>query len=426
MSKRYLFLFFVLLGAACKDYPDPMITVTENISFTGNSFYPRGIAGSYLNDSIQVFARDIQGYWAISGYQIRFRATKGGGETEEEVVHTNRYGKASNRWKLGESGTDQQLEAILLDQDGKRLTTLNFQAYGFKPDRWDSIFAYPEWNFTDMAADTLNRVTLAVSYNGIFRQGERYFDWNQIYTLQGFSPGSIKVGSDGTFYTGTWQGQLLKSFDQGVNWLSCASPWSDYESVFDLRLTSENYLWAAAAGKELRCSRDGGNTWATSSQGLSNADRPGDIFRLTDGTLFLLSLNMQLYKSVDDGQSWMTVITPANSAKLFVTKKDELILFNQENGISIYKSVDKGDHFAKEYTVTPANYTLMEHNVHLWKQNYYLLIPGYGVLQTIDFETFSLYWKSSNAYDMLMDDEGTLIVRGQYNGPVYYRHNTNP
>jgi hypothetical protein len=423
MRSIALLTIIAALGA-CKDYPDPLVNTVESISFQNNAYDQKGFAGSYLNDSILVYARDNFGYWAISGYQVRFRVVKGGGETDEEVVLTDRFGKASTRWKLGELSNDQQLEASLFSNDGKKLSTLNFSAFGFKSDKWDATTASPEISITDMAADTINGLTFAIPNNGLLRRGERYFDWVQVNSYIRASPRTIDIAGDLTFYISTWEGQVYKSIDHGLNWLSCKSPWSDYFYYIDLKVTSGNYLWVTAPDKLLLSSRDGGNSWIPCSEGLPATERLGDIFRLTDGTLFLLSLNYGFYKSIDDGHSWTKMNAPQYPLKLYVTEKNELILFNRDNGISIYKSTDKGDHFMLKYTVMPEFNTLMEHTVHKRGKDYYLLIPGYGILHTLDFESFDNFWKNTSVYDLNMDDKGVFLVRGQYGDPVYYRHNS--
>jgi hypothetical protein len=423
MRLNALFIILALL-VSCKDYPDPLVNTVESISFQNNVYDQKGFAGSYLNDSILVYARDNFGYWAISGYQVRFSVIKGGGETDEDVVLTNHFGIASTRWKLGEFSNDQQLEASLFSSDGKKLSKLNFSAFGFKSDIWDATTASPEINITDMAADTMNGLTFAIPNNGLLRRGERYFDWVQVTNFNMASPRTIDIARDLTFYISTWEGQVYKSNDHGLNWLACTSPWSDYFYYIDLRVTSDNCLWVTAPGKQLLCSSDRGNSWFESSAGLPASERLGDIFRLTDGTLFLLSLNYGLYKSMDDGHSWSKMNSPEYPLKLYGTEKDELILINQDNGISIYKSTDKGDHFTLKYTVMPEFTTLMNHTVHKRGKEYYLLIPGYGILHTLDFETFNNFWRNSSVYDLYMDDKGVFLVRGQYGDPVYYRHNS--
>ena len=130
-----------------------------------------------------------------------------------------------------------------------------------------------------------------------------------------------------------------------------------------------------------------------------------------------------VYYSDDDGHTWTKVNAPSYSLKLYVTDDDELILINQDNGLSIYKSTDKGGHFVLKRNVHPLLSTLMDHTVHRQGSDYYLLIPGYGILRTTDFEKYDTFWGNVDAIDMLMDANGNFLVRDLNMQQVHYLFN---
>ena len=412
---------FLTIFTACADFPDPENTPVESYSFNNNGLDRKGFANDYISDSLLINVRDSYQGICLPGFLVLFEVTKGGGEVDNTEIFTDGQGNAYTRWKLGTSGTEQLVEAQIFNPSGKYLATVPFRAIGFLPGAWNTVSFQPDLSFSDMAADTINGVTLAIGQGGIYEQGERYFDWNLTAYNNLNGPRRIILGADQKLYVSTWYGQLFKSSDKGVSWQECNRPWPDHSYYFFMTLTHDNSIWVTAIGKSLRCSRDGGETWTDASAGLPAEELLGDIYRLTDGTLFFLSLNCHLNKSVDDGHTWTSVSVSNYPIKLYVTDNDELILFNQEAGISILKSTDKGEHFIKKHSVWPAFGTLMDHTVYKRGRTYYILIPGYGILLTTDFEKFETIFNSDAVNDMFMDDEGVIIARELGGQQVHYR-----
>jgi hypothetical protein len=421
---RLLITFFALaLCLGCSDIPDPEITPVESLSFVNNGQDRKGYANEYLTDSLAVVIHDTYTGAPVPGILVSFEVTEGGGTVDHPERITDAQGRAYTRWKLGSSGTAQTVEAILTGESGKYLATIPFRATSFIPGTWNATSSQPESYFADMAADSVNGLTLAVGSSAIYSQGSRYFDWYMTSYLVGYYPRRILIDKNLTFWVSTWYGQLFKSTNHGYTWQECAKPWQDYSNYYYIQLTGDGYIWVSAPGRPMRCSRDGGFSWQEANTGLSEGELLGDIFRLSDGTLFFLSLNMHLNKSVDDGNSWTTLPSPPYSLKLYVTDKDELIMMNQEGALPIYKSTDRGEHFTRKHAVYPAFTTLMDHMVHKWGNDYFILVPGYGVLRTRDFEEFEDYWLNANVNDMFMDDEGVLIARVLNGQQVHYKDN---
>jgi photosystem II stability/assembly factor-like uncharacterized protein len=304
--------------------------------------------------------------------------------------------------------------------DGSINLTLTFNASCFLPGAWNSTTAYPDAGITDMAADTVSGTTLAVSNGAIYKQGARYYEWELLGSVTFSQPRRILFGNDRNFYSGTWDGRLFKSANLGQSWTECAKPWADHNYFYYMGITSDNYLWATANGRGLRCSRDGGQNWTTDTTGIQAAEMLNDIFRTSDGDFYFFSLNCHLYRSTDDGHTWQQIQVPGYPLKSYVNDADELFLFTQESGLSIRKSTDKGATFTIIKSVSPAFSGMMDHTVVHRGPVYYLLIPGYGILQTHDFSTFTTFWLHSSARDMLVDAAGNFLVTELQSGTVNY------
>lgn len=414
-------LFAACLG--CSEFPDPAVIPLENLIFTNNGLDKKGYSGEYISDSILVNVREAYTSANLSGYRVEFAVIGGDGSVDNDEVITDMNGNAVTSWKLGSVVTQQSLEARIFNPSGKFLAAIPFTATGFLPGNWNATTAQPDIAITDMASDTVNGVTMAISGNTLYRQGDLYFDWIRLMDINTYTDfRKIVIDNNLNFYAGNGYGQLYKSADHGITWYECTKPWQDYSIYLILKITGDNFIWVSMPGRPLRCSRDGGLTWTTENTGLQDNEWLGDIYRLSDGTYFFLSQFGNLYQSTDGGHSWLPVITPQNTKKLFVTADDEIILFNEQGGISIHKSTDKGASFTKKFTAFTQFTTQMDHTVHKRGNNYYLLIPGYGILRTTDFETFEPHWVNYDVSDMFMDDEGVFIAKLN-GGRVYYKDN---
>jgi photosystem II stability/assembly factor-like uncharacterized protein len=410
----------MVICLACTEFPDPTDTVVEKYTYTGSGLGQKAFAGEYLTDSIVVNIRDDIAQRCPAGMEVHFEVTAGGGEVDKAIVTTNSQGNASTRWKLGNSGNEQLLKAMIFTADGAYRSVVPIQATAFLNNAWNTVSCTPDIWLTDMAADSINGFTFAIANSVLYKQGERFFDWLPVDDFPVNLPRRIVIGKDRTWYIGTWEGTLYKSLNQGITWIACAKPWPDHPYYFHLQVTSDNYIWTTALGRGLRCSRDGGLTWSTDTIGLPAAEMLGDIFRLSDGTLFFHSLNCHLSKSEDDGHTWTRVNSPQYSLKLYVNNKDELILINQYSVMSIYKSIDKGESFILKKTLGSSFSTLMDHTVHQRGKDYYLLIPGYGILHTKDFDKYDTFWMNEKVNDMFMDAHGNLLVKELYMQEVHY------
>jgi hypothetical protein len=425
MKKIYYFAVSGLLFCmSCTQHDDPLIVASEMLSFSKSGNDQKAFAGDFLADSIEVTINNLLNYSGVSGMVVHFTITSGYGELETDSVITDLRGKASTRWKLGNNPYTQTLKAFLYLPDGSYRGTLNFSATGFMRNGWSTATNLPDRGIRDMAADSISGNTFAVINSSLYRQGSRMFDWIDISGNQSISPFDIMLGNDRKFYMATYDGRVFKNSNQGEIWQECNRPFPPPNYGIELQITSDLYLWTTCSSRGLRCSRDHGETWSTDSIGLVNGDRLRNIYKLTDGSYFLQTQNNFLYRSDDGGHSWTRVATPDFSRDLYVTDQDELILFSDLNGTSIFSSVNKGETFTMKKNVPVTFYTTAtHHNVLRWGNDYFVLIPGHGILKTTDFESFNNFWTNGEVMDMMMDSHGNLIVTTLNQNLVYYYHN---
>ena len=93
-------------------------------------------------------------------------------------------------------------------------------------------------------------------------------------------------------------------------------------------------------------------------------------------------------------------------------EKDEIIVFTQSIA-GIFKSTDLGKTYRKvfEGSVT-FNTSAMQSYVKKFGMDYYIAIPGHGVLQTQDFEKFETLFTEPNIDGLYIDHTGSIAVMG--------------
>jgi len=408
----------------CENYPDPTISTLERYSFDSRGKDQKTFAGDYLRDSIQI--QTTRWYnRPEAGLEVFFEVISGGGMVDQTHIRTDQNGDASTRWKLGTNSCEQHARATIFNSHGKYLTEIDFRGYGFRNDTWDTLQILPEIYISDMIVDTTDKMTF-IAADGLYKQGEKYFDWIKTENIENVH--SLEIDSKGTIYAGTWHGELYRSTDNAETWVACAKPIPDYSGYFELYTTPDNYIWVSRWEYGLRCSRDGGLTWTKNTAGLDMEEEMDEIFRLSNGSLLSLSRNkLVILRSDDDGFTWTQFNTPEYTLKIYVTRNDEIIACNQDDGFSIWKSTDLGEHYTKVFSIWPEwGISPMKHIFHKYGNIYYVLVPGAGILRTTDFNDFEIYWRNNNLVYLFVDHNGVLLARDWWNeNIVYYRKNSD-
>ena len=276
----YIIISGIILSTACS--PDPSREILE--SYTLNF---EAISGNryFSGETVDVNLKLINNIdTAVSSYKVLFSVEKGGGEIVRESGFTGRSGSVSTIWKLGTSSFQQVLKASLYRPSGTLITSTSLSVYGFRQDEWDEVSSSPDGLMRGIAADTVNGVTVMVTTNTAYRQGNRYYIWEEIQGLDSNRPRTIEIDGNGVFYMSTWSGNVLKSTDHGLTWITCTKPYPDHPYYIFMNVANDNYLWVFKFDLPTKYSADGGMTWQSAGSEIWECGY-GDVFRLKDGSL---------------------------------------------------------------------------------------------------------------------------------------------
>ena len=354
-----------------------------------------------------------------------FKVVSGGGSLSQASVNTDKIGSATTDWQLGSDSYNQVLRASLYKPSGAYLTSRDLSVNCFRNDAWDAVSSAPDGNITGMVADTVYGVTFMVTGNSVYRQGYRYYIWEEVADLKQKSPRTIEIDGNGVIYVSTWSGEILKSLNHGESWITCTKPYPDHPYYIYMHISNDNNIWVFKFELPTKYSTDGGNTWFTAGSDLSSYGF-GDVFRLKNGSLLFHGSNCcSLNRSDDNGQTWTHITTPGYSTKLYVNAKDEIFICNQDGGFTIFKSTDMGATFTRLYSALPQFGTTMDNIFNKWDNFYYILVPGYGILKSSDLNQYEVYWLNSELNNLFIDHNGVLIAKDWNYKTVYYRSNSN-
>lgn len=420
MSTKYIFLLLIIVFFSCNKYDGPSIETLMSVSFSKIGDDQKTFAGNYFSDSVKVYVSGFEYGASVTGLSAFFTVENGGGSVDQsnlDIVD----GYVSTKWKSGTTSCKQRLRVDIYSKNNTLINKIYFHGNAFRTGIWDTITSQPDVLITDILADNSTQQTLMIASNGIFRQKNEYFNWEQYYYGQG-SPFRLFNDKNGIIYLSTWNGKIFKSLDGANLWSLCQSPIPGHPYYYYMTVSNDGYLWASTPEypKSLRCSRDGGLTWTADTAGLNEDELVGDIYRLSTGDLLFHTKSTSMYKSTDDGKSWKPEPAPEYSIKLYVTDNEEIIIINQDNGITIYKSTDLGQTYKNVYNVVPQYGTTMERTIRKKDGYYYILIPGYGIIRTPDFDNFETFWRNTEIVYLYITYDGVIICKGFDNEVVYY------
>ena len=351
---------------------------------------------------------------------VRFKVIGGKGSVDDSVVITNEYGYAYTRWKSGNSAVNQSLQAKIYSVAGKYLGTQTYTGSAFMDNIWNQFTDNPEMSIHALLGDTIHQQSLMVSGCNLYKQTGNYFNW-EIVNSGINCPTNIWMCSDGTIFLLANGWTIYKSTDGGQTWSQCSTLMPEYYA--NIVVSPNKYIWASLSNSGLQCSRDGGLSWTIDTIGIGKQQLV-DIYRLSNGTWLLQPVGWQTYKSTDDGKTWTPFASPDRPLKLFVTPDDQIIYCTQLDGFSIFKSTDLGATYNKVYSAMPVFSGWMGKTFYKFKDFWYVLIPGYGVVKTKDFTNYSTLWNNGGAYDMYLDHNGVILIRDFLNHFRYYYRGT--
>jgi len=407
---------------SCEKIEDPDKVLVESYEF-----YPFGEnqiveAGDYLEEDIgmQIYSGNTN--TMINGLHLEFDVIKGDGEVDNFDTVFDQNGLAGVKWKLGYESCEQIVRAKTYKKTGELINQYDIRAYGLLNNVWNEIMEPLHKSVVDLEFDSISQSTYMVSGGHIYKQGDKYYQWIKMETSIE-SVRTIDFDSNGTIFAGTWYGELYKSTDLGLTWTKCSNPIAGRNYYFEFYITSDNCLWATAWEHGLHYSNDGGLTWSKDLTGIENQEEMLDVFKFGNGDLVSLSRNkLVILRSQDGGKNWAPINTPLYTIKIYVTKNDELIAINQDNGITIYKSTDYGQTYREVLNVSPSWRTSpMEHIFQTFHDICYVNIPGYGIFTTTDFEEFKLHSRHTRIRELFIDHNKVLIAKDWQSASLYYR-----
>lgn len=423
MKKVKLFVC-IFLFLACEEVNDPENIVLSSYSFSIYGQDQIADADSYLRDHIAIQAQNYIVNNSLEDLTVQFDVIKGGGMIDPYIEKMDSTGYKSVSWKLGDKSCEQIVNANVIDQEGRCINTSSIIAYGMRDNEWNRLPLEPHVSIDDMVYDSDVEQTFMISKAVLYKQGESYYNWDEVGGLT--MPRTIDMDSNQNLYVGTWSGELFKSMDHGDSWIKCTNPIKNYSGYFEFYITSDNCLWATCWEHGLYYSSDGGITWDKDSLGIENQEEMLDVYLLNNGTLVSLSRNrLVILKSEDKGKTWEEINTPLYTIKIFVTENNELIAINQDNGITMYKSVDLGETYKAIFNTKPAwGISPMKNNFQKYDGVYYIAIPGDGIFTTTDFETFNRYWSDKDLKYLFLDHNGVLVAVDWEKKGTHYKKNT--
>lgn len=421
--KRILFLIFpILFFSACEQYPTPGTHILEKFNFQIVGADQSAEAGNYLPDSVGIII-DFESLVPAGERQFTMETevAEGGGTIDQTLVYSDKNGKMKTRWKVGDQSNEQILKVKIYDTEGLFYTETEIQATSFIPGQWNTITKGYLTKIHDMVVDTINNRTLMLAGCNLFERKEKFHNWKKHPDESNPCLSHIEMNSQGILYAGKSNGTLYKSEDWGFHWENLGKPIPDNNFTFRLNVTPDDYIWVSRWEHGIHCSKDGGKTWHKNLSGLAIEEEMNDVYMLSDGSHLSLSLNqLEILRSVDDGINWSPINTPIYSLCFYVSEKDEIIAFNQENGFSIYKSTDFGQSFKRVYSAETSYHTTPMTNI-FKKHNdtYYFVAPGSGVFKTKDFENFEKILSEYSVRHLHIDHTGTLYANGFMQEPAY-------
>ncbi|MHC1731703.1 MAG: WD40/YVTN/BNR-like repeat-containing protein [Bacteroidales bacterium] len=426
--KNYSIISYILLAAVMFSVSgcskDPGIRITDQYTlWFSNQQGQRVLAGEGI-DVLFGFSIIKTERYPVDSVKVVFDVGEGGGSltVANQWIASDEVAKTT--WSVGSGTFSQVLTASVYDLEGKFLSSHDLLVYAFRDNQWDEVTAGPELQIWDLAADTVNGVTFMTTYSKLYRQGTRFYTWEEVINplfQNPDSPRTVEIDGNGIFYVSTSGGNIIRSNDHGVTWQACAKPWPDITTYVQAYVSNDDRLWAYTSDRPVRYSDDRGVTWHNA--GADAADGGiGDIFRLRDGTLIRHGLNCcSLAISDDDGQTWTPKQAPEYSHKIYVSGDDEIfILASQGTGETIFRSVDRGVSFTHVHSVGVTFRSSYDNIFTRYGKYWYVAIPGFGIMKSADLIHYENYWRFNDLRTLYMDHNGVMIVRDKDFHSVWY------
>ena len=266
---------------------------------------------------------------------------------------------------------------------------------------WDAISS----GMNCLYIDQQNVIYVGMNYydsqGGIFRSEDGGNTWTNIFELPANIYEIVKL-NNGRILAASY-GQIYFSDDNGVNWNSTSSGLVQ-ATISDIALNQENEIFITTLGYGIYKSVDNGLTWITKM----GAGWDFSCLKISsDGKIYAATQGNWLYESDDNGDNWFLVNGGLNDSKyilsLEITKSG--FLFAGMDYYGIYKSVNKVVTTLNEENTVPSKFELM--------QNY----PNpFNPSTSIEYSVPSNEYVLLKVYDLLGNEVNTLVNERQSAG----------
>jgi photosystem II stability/assembly factor-like uncharacterized protein len=207
--------------------------------------------------------------------------------------------------------------------------------------------------------ETPGHTLYATTYqDGLVRSTDGGSTWKQVFSFESYTP-AIAYTSAGAVFCGTGDGGgLRRSTDDGATW-TIEGPNPSGGSIRGIIATSQDHLFVCdVADSSIDRSTDGGSSWTRLTGGIPATFIPAEVItnRTPDkDTLYMTGLDYStyqcsLFRSTDDGNTWLHLSTQGFIARLFAHTNGS-VFFLCEFGIT--RSLDGGSTWD---VIVPYNY----------------------------------------------------------------------
>jgi hypothetical protein len=422
MKKYIAALVVLLIIFSCEEYPGPGSLTIESFRYQLIGNGQGAPAGEYLEMEIGAYAQyNSDVYSSDLKFRTEFTVVSGGGSVDKSSVEADLQNKMVTRWKLGADQNEQIVKGKIFDASGKMYSEFTINATAYINNQLNIINSGYLTQIKDMVYDTVNHRSLMISSSTIYSLKGSFFEWDPVFSDNGIYFKDLEINSKNEVFGGSWDGKLYKSTDWGKSWIYVANPINGYNYNFELTISDDDFIWANQWEKGMYCSQDNGLTWHHDTLGFVTKELTTRVYSYTENSHLTLSLpKATVFQSTDNGFTWKALNTPVYANEMFVTDKNELIVCNQEYGLSLHKSINNGLTYRKvlsadiAYRMAPMSSVFGK-----FGGNYYFLAPGGGIYKTLDFEKFEELVSFDLPRYLYIDHTGTLYAGGYPGEPVY-------
>ncbi len=413
MKKILYFLALYLLVISCEKYPE-MTYDTNLFNFTLLGNNQSAEAGNILPEEVGIqFNSGSSTLNQEFKFKVVMEVIEGGGSVDQSVIYPNENGVILTHWKIGDTSNKQTMQALIYDMEDRLLSKVELKATAYFPDQVNTITDGYFVGIIDFVSDTINQRSMMYSQNQIWVSTNEFYSWKP----KGFPYNThirlMDMTTDGTVFAAGWNGALYKTEDWGDNWQYICNPFPESNSFYNLKVTSDDFLWATKTSYGVCCSKDNGLTWTYDTTEVARTGTLGPMYKYGNSYTSMSSNPMSIIITSDGGITWKTFNTPETSLSMFVPNDTTIIAQNQ-GGFKLHKSTDNGKNYK---LVLEANASMgggnLWHVYNKFENDYYVLAPSSGVWKTKDFEEFELVLKvSSYQQKLFIDHKGNIYVVG--------------